>query len=146
MNKEIIVRCRGVILHEDMLLVVKHSIQSDYYPLPGGHLEWGEKVQDCFRREVKEELGIEPEVGRLLYVNNLTNQYNEGKQSIEFFFEVINSADYLDISKLKGTHSYELAEICWIGKNDSRIILPKQLQTDLNSGKILSDTVRFLED
>ncbi len=144
LNKEIIVRCRGIILYDNKLLAVKHYVGANFYALPGGHLEWGERVMDCFKREIIEELGIEPRVGRLLYVNNLTIENGEGKQSIEFFFEVLNSADFLDISKLGGTHRDELVEICWIGTNDSRIILPKQVQIDLNHGALLSDTVRFL--
>jgi ADP-ribose pyrophosphatase YjhB (NUDIX family) len=123
---------------------VRHAAELEYFALPGGHLEWGEKVKDCFKREIIEELGIEPEIGRLLYVNNLTIESGEGKQSVEFFFEVINSADYLDITKLNGTHKNELFEVLWIGKNEDKEIRPLQLQIDLNNDSILSDTVRFL--
>jgi ADP-ribose pyrophosphatase YjhB (NUDIX family) len=143
-TKTLVIRCRGIILYNDKLLVVKHYVEADFFALPGGHLEWGEKVFDCIKREITEELGIEPKIGRLLYINNLTVESSEGKQSIEFFFEILNSADYSDLQKLNGTHKDELIETCWIGKNDSRKILPNQVQLDLNNGSILSNTVRFI--
>ena len=145
-NKELVVRCRGIIFHNDKLLVVKHYVGADFFALPGGHLEWGEKVLDCIKREIMEELGIEPKIGRLLYVNNLTIERHEGKQSIEFFFEILNSADYADIERLGGSHKFERVETCWIGKDDARKILPKAVQSDLNNGTNFSNEVRFLED
>jgi ADP-ribose pyrophosphatase YjhB (NUDIX family) len=140
-NKITIIRCRAVIIHDDKLLVVKHSVKNNHYALPGGHLDWGEDVKTCLKREIIEELGIEPKIGRLLYIRNYIDKNN--KQSIELYFEVTNSADYADISKFNGTHSYELVEICWLGKNDTKILLPQEIQIDLNKGEILSDTVRF---
>ena len=141
-NKTTDIRCRAIIIHDNKILVVKHSVDSDFYALPGGHLEWGEDVKTCMRREIIEELGIEPKIGRLLYVRNFIDKNN--KQSIEFHFEITNSADFVDITKLTGTHSHELVEICWIGKNDTRKLKPVVVQEDLNSGSILSGVVRFL--
>lgn len=135
------IRCRAIIVYDNKILVVKHSAKNNYYALPGGHLEWGESVIECMKREIIEELGIEPKIGRLLYVRNYIR--DSFSQSIEFHFEIINSVDYTDISKLNGTHSFELAEICWIGKDDSKILKPEQLQVDLNNGAVFSDVVRF---
>lgn len=36
----------------------KGSHGAGEWSLPGGHLEWFEKVQDCARREIKEETGL----------------------------------------------------------------------------------------
>ncbi len=141
MENNIIIRCRGIIVHEGKLLVVKHSQKADYYALPGGHLDWGENVRDCMKREIIEELGITPNVGRLLYVRNFIDKND--KQSIEFFFEITNSKDYLIIENLGGTHKHELAEIYWLKKNDTKGLKPKEVQIDFNNNVILSDTIRF---
>ena len=141
-NKEFAIRVRAVIYHENKLLVVKHLKELDFYALPGGKLEYGEKIQDCLKREIFEELGIQPQVSRLLYINNFIDTNN--KQSIEFFFEVTNAEDYLDIEKLKGSHSFELYEIKWIDAKDECKILPKLVETDLKQNTILSDTVKFI--
>jgi ADP-ribose pyrophosphatase YjhB (NUDIX family) len=33
------IKCRGIIFNDDKILVVKHSINHDFYALPGGHIE-----------------------------------------------------------------------------------------------------------
>ncbi|MGW2917123.1 NUDIX domain-containing protein [Streptomyces angustmyceticus] len=41
----------------------------DYREIPGGYVETGESPRQACIREVREELGIEPEMGRLLAVD-----------------------------------------------------------------------------
>ena len=72
-NKNIIIKVRGVIIYEDKLLIVKHK-QSEFMALPGGHLEYGEDVITCLKRELVEELGVVPEVGRLLYISTFMDK------------------------------------------------------------------------
>jgi ADP-ribose pyrophosphatase YjhB (NUDIX family) len=107
-------------------------------------MEIGETMQECLKREITEELGIPPQIGRLIFTNNFIEK--NGNQSIEFIFEVTNGTDYKDEKNLKGTHTFEITDICWIGKNDSRVILPKEIQDSLNNGTLLSDAIRFLSD
>jgi ADP-ribose pyrophosphatase YjhB (NUDIX family) len=143
-NKKFIVRCRGIILCENKLLVVRHSPESKYMALPGGHLDWGEGISECLSRELVEELGIKPEIGRLLYVNSLIK---ENIQYIEFFFEVLNGLDYKKAKSLKeGTHSHEIVEMVWAGSKDNIEIFPKKMEEDFRAGKLLSDAVRYIKN
>lgn len=41
------------------LLLIKMPKWQNKYVCPGGHIEWGETVEQAFIREVKEETGIE---------------------------------------------------------------------------------------
>lgn len=144
MEKEIVVRSRGIIFHNDKLLVVKHGKDFDYYALPGGHVEWEENPKECVAREILEELGVVPKVGKLLYVYSFAN--SEHRHFVEFLFEITNGEDYLDIEKLKkGTHGHELFEICWTEKGDEKNILPEVVNKDFLSGNLLSDNVRFIK-
>ena len=142
MELKLVVRSRGIILHEDKIFVVKHSIDFDYYALPGGHIEHNESPVECIEREILEELGVAPKIGRLLYVNSFSK---DNSHSVEFFFEITNGEDYLDTTKLKGTHRHELFEIRWIDKNEEINLLPMQLKEDFKNGKILSDVTRFIK-
>lgn len=143
-EKKIVIHSRAIILNDGKLLVVRHPHDISFAALPGGHLEWGEDAKECLFREIIEELGVKPDIGRLLYVNNYTQKDN--KHHIEFFFEVKNGVDYLDIEKLSRSHAHEIAEIVWVKPTDGIRILPKGLADDLMAGKIISDEVRFIKD
>lgn len=141
-DKKIIIKARAVILHEGKILVVKHSEDSDFYALPGGKLEFGESPLECLKREMIEEMGVEPKVGRLLYVNTFIQK--DADQTVEFLFEVTNVKDYLNTEKIDGTHRYELFEILWADKNENIKILPERIQIDFKNDSILSDVVKFI--
>lgn len=50
---------------DDQILLVVPSYK-DFLDIPGGYVEAGESPRAAAQREVREELGIEPPVGRLL--------------------------------------------------------------------------------
>jgi ADP-ribose pyrophosphatase YjhB (NUDIX family) len=142
-EKKIVIKIRAIILHEGKLLAVRHPHDTSFAALPGGHLEWGEDIKECLSREIIEELGVKPEIGKLLYINNFTQE--DGKQYIEFFFEVKNGIDYLDTSKLIRSHAHEIAEVVWISPADDVRILPKLFAEDFKSGKVVSGEVRYIK-
>lgn len=148
-NKKILIKVRAIILHEGKLLVVRHPHNTSFAALPGGHLEWGENIQECLKREIIEELGVEPKVGRLLYINQFTQDnskedYAKKGAFVEFFFEVVNGEDYLNIKKLSRSHAHEIADIIWIDPSDNIRILPQKLGEDFRTRKILSNDTRFI--
>ena len=143
-GKKIIIKVRAVILHERKLLAVRHPHDTSFAALPGGHLEWGEDIKECLSREIIEELGIKPEIGRLFYINNFTQ--TDGKQYVEFFFEVKNGEDYLNTEKLTRSHAHEIAEIVWVSSTDNIRVLPKSFGEDFKAGKMVSNEVRYIKD
>lgn len=56
----------GIILNERQLLVAK-AIHTGKFVLPGGGIEKGELVDAALKREVREETGVEVEVGDFLH-------------------------------------------------------------------------------
>lgn len=139
-EQKLVVRCRGVILDQGELLVATHG-SHEYYALLGGKLEWGENPLECMKRELIEELGIEPVVGRLLYVNSFVSG---DTQTVEFLFEILNSADYRDYESRVRTHAHELAGLDWITKDNAKELLPKAVSEDFKNGTLLSDKPRFI--
>jgi len=62
----------GVIVHDGrvLLLLRKKPPEAGFWSLPGGRVEFMERVEDAVVRELKEELGIETEIESLLCVTN----------------------------------------------------------------------------
>lgn len=60
----------GIIFHEEKIVLIKRGKEpfKGMYALPGGIVEYGERVEDCVVREIREETGLETEVMNLVGV------------------------------------------------------------------------------
>ncbi len=60
----------GLLVKGDKVLLVRRNIEpfQGCWVLPGGHVRYGEKVEEAIKREMKEELGLEVKVRKLLGV------------------------------------------------------------------------------
>lgn len=77
-----------IVKDEKVLLVRHHKMGASYWLLPGGGLEYGESIEECAKRELQEETGLEVSVGDLIYLSesippdlhrHVVNVYLEGK-------------------------------------------------------------------
>ena len=73
--KKIEVIVRALILKRNKILLCK-MIGDRHYFLPGGHLEFGEGAKNALSRELKEELGIKPEILSLIGI--CEHKYQKG--------------------------------------------------------------------
>jgi ADP-ribose pyrophosphatase YjhB (NUDIX family) len=99
----------------------------DFWCLPGGGVDEGEPLLDAFKREMVEELGVEPKIGRLLYVYQFARK---DVDYLEFFFHIENPEDYQRIDLAKTTHGEkEIEELAFVDPANT-VILPKFLATE----------------
>ena len=95
MGLVISVRVYGILLNEKkQVLVSDEFIRGAYYTkFPGGGLEIGEGTRDCLKREFKEEMNLEVEIGDHIYTTDFFQQsaFNTAHQilSIYYFAEAL---------------------------------------------------------
>ena len=65
----------------------KNAHGAGEYAFPGGHLEFGESIEDCARRETREEAGIEIKNIKFLFFSNLTQYDDKHYANIEVVSE-----------------------------------------------------------
>lgn len=79
-------RVAGILIYENQLLVMTDE-RSPYCYLPGGRVSMHELSTEAIKREIREELEIEVEVERLLWmVENLFTEQQSGERFHEIGF------------------------------------------------------------
>lgn len=105
-----IVVAAAIIWQKDRILLSRRKPESylgGLWEFPGGKKEFGETLEDCLRREVKEELGVE--ISEPVWFHALHYQYPE--KMVELYF-------YTCSIILGIPQALECAEVAWVHKHD----------------------------
>jgi ADP-ribose pyrophosphatase YjhB (NUDIX family) len=84
------IRVYGILINKsNRILVSDEYIRGNYYTkFPGGGLEIGEGTRDCLKREFKEEMNLEVEVGNHIYTTDYYQKsaFNPDHQIISIYY------------------------------------------------------------
>lgn len=123
---------RGIIFKDGKMLAQQtnpgeNEEVHDYWCTPGGGLEAGESLHQGLHREMIEETGIAPRIGKLLFVQQYGNPAD--REFLEFFFHIENAEDYEEIDLSTTSHGeLEIAKVGFIDPAKHNL-LPAFLQT-----------------
>lgn len=78
-------RVAGVAIHNGRILLDRNA-RNTYWVLPGGHPEMMEPMTEALRREMHEEIGVDVEVVRLLWVMENFFHKNKAIHELSFYF------------------------------------------------------------
>jgi 8-oxo-dGTP diphosphatase len=110
-----IVGVGGVIVDGEKVLIVKraHEPRQGEWSLPGGMVELGETLVDALKRELKEETGLEVEVGEVVEVFDRVHR-RDGR--IQYHFVIV---DYLcrPIGGALGAAD-DAEDVAWVAADD----------------------------
>jgi len=127
MNANRRIATRGIIYRDGKILATKQKeddgSESENWSTFGGGLDPHESLLEGLHREMIEETGIEPVIGKLLLVQQFTHPEDKEKEHIEFFFHIENTADYESIDLTATTHgALEIARAEFIDPKKSYIL------------------------
>lgn len=126
-----IVNVGGIIENnEGKILMVKHPVRG--WEVPGGQVEVGETITDAFKREIKEETGIDIEVGNLTVLSSnigIGIQY-DGVSPIPTIvtFGFTGKAISGEL-----TTSEESLEVAWVNRNEVLDLIDEDFTRDRTS-------------
>lgn len=95
------ISAKAVIIRDGNLLVTAHrDADGEYYLLPGGGQEQFEPLHETLRRECREEIAADVEVGELLFVRDYIARNHEfaatdDAHQVEIMFACRVAADYV---------------------------------------------------
>jgi ADP-ribose pyrophosphatase YjhB (NUDIX family) len=85
-------RVYGILINnKKQVLVSDEFIRGKYYTkFPGGGLELGEGTRDCLKREFKEEMNLQVDIGEHIYTTDYyqTSAFNPDHQIISIYYFV----------------------------------------------------------
>jgi len=86
------IRVYGILINEQrQVLVSDEYIRGAYYTkFPGGGLEFGEGTRDCLKREFKEEMDLDVEIGEHIYTTDFfqMSAFNPEHQIVSIYYSV----------------------------------------------------------
>jgi 8-oxo-dGTP diphosphatase len=98
------IRVYAVIVNDQHQILLSEETRNGFpmTKLPGGGHEFGEGLKETLQRELKEELGVQADIGELFYVNDFSqiSVFNQNHQLISFYFRVDSACfESLELSK-----------------------------------------------
>ena len=99
-----------IVNKEGKILLVKSHKWFDKYTLPGGHIEVGETMVEAVKREVKEEVGLDVQVGHMLLMQEaiFAPEFYKKRHFIFIDFACRSENDQVNLDQ------DELQEYLWI--------------------------------
>ncbi|HYF51519.1 MAG TPA: NUDIX domain-containing protein [Planctomycetota bacterium] len=124
---------KAIIIQDGKLLTIRCVSWKDetYYLLPGGGQEHGEALDAALRRECREEVGVDVEVGALRFVRDYIGKNHEFAEKhatvhqLEFLFECRITGGTLQVGTQPDTDQNGIE---WLPLADLSGLFPKVLR------------------
>jgi 8-oxo-dGTP diphosphatase len=92
LSGKIRIRVAVIIPRNDEILLVRHVKEDrQYWLIPGGGLDFGETIDECARREIKEETNIDVKLLKLLFISeSVSREYERHLVNLFFLGQALN--------------------------------------------------------
>ncbi|MBU1037620.1 MAG: 8-oxo-dGTP diphosphatase MutT [Candidatus Omnitrophica bacterium] len=121
----------AVIEKDGKILIAKRRIGDRHggrWEFPGGKIDAGETPEECLKRELKEELGIEAEIGELICSSTFKYMFVPLELLVYKVRHISGKFRALDHDELKWVEPSELAKYDFV-KADVKVV--KKLMRDI---------------
>lgn len=112
------IRIAVVIPKDDEILLVRHvKGNRQYWLIPGGGIDFGETIEDCARRELKEETNKDIKLLKLLFVSeSVSKEYDRHLVNLFFLGHVFNPDEPLEVKGDERVHEARYVPVDKLGE------------------------------
>lgn len=148
---EVVIRMKALIINKDDIIL---GNENGILQFPGGHLEEGERFEECLKREIMEETGIEittDEIERpfmkVTYLNKDWPEINKNRKS-EIYYYIIKTNKEPDVTKVNYTEHEKQGnfKIEKISLNSSVEIIRNNIPSNEKNKVIAPDMITAIEE
>lgn len=146
------INVRGIIYKDGKILAQQLTPdhlgnEREFWCTPGGGMNDFESLHQSLTREIIEETGITPEIGKLLFIQQFIDErYDDKIEQLEFFFQIKNAGDFEIIALENTSHGLiEIKNVDFIDPNNHNL-MPKFLQSIDIKDYIVNDKPVFVID
>jgi ADP-ribose pyrophosphatase YjhB (NUDIX family) len=108
------VSLRAIVVRDGKILIARDINDAATWEIPGGRLHEGEALEAGMERELREEIGVMPRLGSLIYSEQF-HQTRDGSLHLmltyEAFFDEVNEPVFV-------LDPHEVAEVRWIDRSE----------------------------
>ncbi len=104
---------RAIVVRDGKVLISRDVNDVDTWEIPGGRLHEGESLEEGLKREIQEELGVDANIGALVYSEQF-HQTRDGSLHLLLTYEVTLTDPTAEFR----FDPHEVAEVKWISKDD----------------------------
>lgn len=147
------VNVRGIIYKNGKILAQQltpdqNGNERNYWCTPGGGMDELESLHQGLTREIIEETGITPKIGKLLFIQQFFDgrYYNGEMEQLEFFFHIENADDFEVINLENTSHGVlEVKNVEFVDPKEHNL-LPEFLQTIDIKDYVMNDSPVYICD
>ena len=126
MNDKTICAVKGVIVRNGKILVMKQEFDwGTFYDLPGGRVERGRPPEEHLKTELKEELGLQVDVGKVLGVSWYL-RHTDGDHIVCILYECKPKRYDIDLTK-NPCETENITKVMWVTPEEFMKLDPKSL-------------------
>jgi 8-oxo-dGTP diphosphatase len=130
---KLVVAVKGLILHQGKALIVQRAnddeIGGGTWELVGGKIEFGENLETALVREIKEEVGLDVTVDKILYAT--TFKTDPTRQVVILTYLCRSNSREVVLSK-------EHIDYRWSTKEQLRLLLTPEIISDFEKNNVFS--------
>lgn len=148
---EVVVRTKALIINNGNIIL---GNENNIYQFPGGHLEENETFEECLKREVSEETGIElddSEIKRLfmkvVYMNKNWPEVGKNRKA-EIYYYLVETVKEPDMNKVNYTEHEKQGnfKLEFIPLEDAVDIIQKNIPNNEKNKVIAPDMIMAITE